>query len=274
MISRSSNIGFIGAGNMATALIEGLLGTGSPAENLWASDTSSGRLQSLSTKGIKVTDDNAELVRHCETLILAVKPQVMPAVVQALAGTLKENDSLLISIAAGIPLASLQAWSHPAQRIVRCMPNTPALVQLGASALCANTNTSAEDRTRATAILDAVGISCWLDSEQQMDAVTALSGSGPAYFFLLIEAMQQAGVELGLSEEVAASLCLQTALGTATLACRSEESVSELRQRVTSPGGTTEAAIQSFEHSKLRSIVLEAMQQAALRSAQLAQTQI
>jgi pyrroline-5-carboxylate reductase len=270
MNTSNPTIGFIGAGNMATALIEGLLANGTSADALCASDTSGERLAALATRGVATTADNIELVSRCAIVVLAVKPQVMGAVVTAIAPALKQRDCLLISIAAGITMASLQQWTHPDQRIVRCMPNTPALVSLGASGLCGNSMITADDRAAATAILDAVGISCWLQDEQQLDAVTALSGSGPAYFFLVIEAMQAAGEALGLTPETARTLCLQTALGAATLASSSEVDVAELRRRVTSPGGTTEAAIRQFENDSLREVILRAMQKAAARSRELA----
>jgi pyrroline-5-carboxylate reductase len=272
MSINNSTIGFIGAGNMATALIEGLLANGVSAGSLCASDTSKERLSALAAKGVATTGDNAELVSRCSIVVLAVKPQVMGAVVTAIAPVLQKQDCLLISIAAGITMASLQQWTNPAQRIVRCMPNTPALVSLGASGLCGNSSITADDRAAATAILDAVGISCWLQNEAQLDAVTALSGSGPAYFFLMIEAMQAAGIELGLEAETARTLCLQTALGAATLASRSDVDVVELRRRVTSPGGTTEAAIRQFENDKLREVILRGMQKATDRSRELAKS--
>jgi pyrroline-5-carboxylate reductase len=270
MSNNNPTIGFIGAGNMATALIEGLLANGTGPDTLWASDTSEDRLSALAARGISTTADNAELVSRCSIVVLAVKPQVMAAVVSAIAPALQQRDCLLISIAAGITMASLQQWTHGGQRIVRCMPNTPALVGLGASGLYGNSAVSDADRAATTAILNAVGISCWLDNEQQLDAVTALSGSGPAYFFLMCEAMMQSGVALGLTEETARTLCLQTALGATTLASSSNVDVVELRRRVTSPGGTTEAAIRQFESDGLREVVQRAMQQAADRSRELA----
>jgi pyrroline-5-carboxylate reductase len=270
MTINNSTIGFIGAGNMATALIEGLLANGTSPATLWASDTSAERLSTLSARGIATTADNAQLVSHCTIVVLAVKPQVMADVVKAIAPALQQHDCLIISIAAGITIGSLQQWTHPQQRIVRCMPNTPALVGLGATGLCGNETVSESDRAVTTAIMDAVGVSCWLADEKQLDAVTALSGSGPAYFFLMIEAMQQAGMALGLDEAVTRTLCLQTALGAATLAESSDVDVVELRRRVTSPGGTTEAAIRQFESGGLRELVLQAMQRAADRSRELA----
>ncbi len=270
MISNDLTIGTIGAGNMATALLEGLLANGVAPARLWASDTDKGKLQGFAARGLHTTTDNHQLVTACDVVILAVKPQVMGAVVQPLAEALAQKPVLLISVAAGVPCAKLMAWTTPTQAIVRCMPNTPALVQAGASALFATDTVSSAQRSVAESILNAVGISCWLDNEAQMDAVTALSGSGPAYFFLLLEAMQAAGIQLGLSAEVARSLALQTAFGAAKLALASDVDAAELRRRVTSPGGTTEAAIRQFESEHFRDVVARALAKAAARSAELA----
>jgi len=270
MISASLSIGTIGAGNMATALVEGLLATGVAPSQLWASDTDHAKLQVLAAKGVHTATDNLAIVAACDVVILAVKPQVMGAVVQPLRSALAAKPILLVSVAAGIPCSRLTEWSSPQQAVVRCMPNTPALVQAGASALYANAAVSAAQRDIAGAILQAVGLACWLDHESQMDAVTALSGSGPAYFFLLLEAMQAAGTQLGLSADVAKALALQTAFGAAKLALASEVDTAELRRRVTSPGGTTEAAIRQFESEQFRDIVARALGKAAARSAELA----
>ncbi len=269
MISPHLRIGFIGAGNMATALIEGLLATGIDAAQLWAADTLDAKLAAFAAKGVNITTNNQEVVRQCAIVVLAVKPQVMAQVVSALQPVLSEKACLLISIAAGISCASLQQWTHPQQAIVRCMPNTPALVQAGASGLFANIHVSATQKQAAQNIMEAVGIACWLDLETQIDAVTALSGSGPAYFFLLMEAMQAAGVKLGLPPEVARQLCLQTAYGAAKLALNSEVPADELRRRVTSPGGTTEAAIRQFETEQFHAIVERALAKANERSQEL-----
>lgn len=269
-LSNGTSIGTIGAGNMATALLQGLLATGVAPARLWASDTAQAKLQTLADQGIQTTTDNARLVAACDVVILAVKPQVMGAVMQPLQPALAAKPVLLISVAAGIPCAKLAQWSSPQQAIVRCMPNTPALVQAGASALYANAKVSAAQKTLALAILQAVGLACWLDNEAQMDAVTALSGSGPAYFFLMLEALQAAGVQLGLSADVAKTLALQTAFGAAKLALQSDVDAAELRRRVTSPGGTTEAAIRQFESEHFRDIVARALAKAAARSAELA----
>lgn len=270
MISTDLRIGFIGAGNMATALIEGLLATGIDAAQLWAADPAEDKLAGFAAKGINTAGDNAEIVRHCSVVVLAVKPQVMAAVVTALQAEFLANNCLIVSIAAGISCASLQAWTHAQQPIVRCMPNTPALVQAGASGLFATALVTEPQKQAAQDIMQAVGIACWLDSEAQIDAVTALSGSGPAYFFLMMEAMQAAAIKLGLPLEVARQLCLQTAFGAAKLALNSEVPPGELRRRVTSPGGTTEAAIKQFESEQFQSMVERALARANARSQELA----
>lgn len=263
------SVGFIGAGNMATALIEGLLAKGLPAGQLRASDTDAQKLATLGARGVVTSTDNRDIVAGSDVVVLAVKPQVLPQVLDDLREAFATKPCLLVSIAAGIRIDSLVTATHAQQAVVRCMPNTPALVGCGATGLFANAETSAEQRELATALMEAVGIVCWLDEEAQLDAVTALSGSGPAYFFLLMEAMQEAGVALGLAPDVARDLCLQTALGSAKLALASDVDVAELRRRVTSPGGTTEAAIRQFEAEGLRAIVARALDKAASRSREL-----
>lgn len=263
-------IGFIGAGNMAAALIDGLIANGWDSSNLHASDTDQARLDLLATKGIATSPDNHSVVSISDVIILAVKPQVMNDVMASLQKTLTTHDCLLVSIAAGIPIALLQENSHPTQAIVRCMPNTPALVQSGASALFANNHCSAVQKSQAEVLLQAVGVACWLEKEADIDAVTALSGSGPAYFFLLMEAMQEAAVDLGLDSNTAELLCQQTALGAARLAQSSDVDVAELRRRVTSPGGTTEAALKQFESEDFSAMVGRALGKAAQRSRELA----
>ncbi|MCB1648020.1 MAG: pyrroline-5-carboxylate reductase [Pseudomonadales bacterium] len=266
----NSKIAFIGAGNMANSLIRGLLAKGVTPAHIAASDIDPAKLSALAEEcGIRT--GTAEVVAgDADVLVLAVKPQVMEQVCATLRPLLPPKGTLLISIAAGIPLRSLEAWLGGQQAIVRCMPNTPALVAQGATGLFANAYTSDEQAALAGDILAAVGISCWLDSEEDINAVTALSGSGPAYFFLLMEAMEQAALGMGLNAELARQLTLQTALGAATLAINSDVAPDELRRRVTSPGGTTEAAIRQFESEDLRGIVERALRAAQKRSVELA----
>ena len=267
----STTIGFIGAGNMATALIEGLLGKGIPPSFLHASDMDPNKLDLLSAKGIQVTQNNTEIIERADIVVIAVKPQVLPDVLSPLKSALVQHNILLVSIAAGITTDSLQDWSHSEQAIVRCMPNTPALVAQGASGLYANAYCSDNHKKIAEEVLNAVGITRWVDNEDLLHAVTALSGSGPAYFFLMMEAMQEAAEALGLCSETARSLCLQTALGAAVLANESDQDISQLRKNVTSPGGTTAAALEQFEADHYREIVDRALQKAAERSEQLGQ---
>ncbi len=262
-------LAFIGAGNMARSIIGGLVQEGYPVERIRASDLSSAALEQLRGDFGIDTGDNETVAEWAEVVVLAVKPQVMKTVAETLRPNLAHHP-LLISIAAGIDGVSLGRWLGEDQAIVRCMPNTPALVKTGASGLYANRHTSDAQRTQAEQILGAVGTIQWLEDEHLMDAVTAVSGSGPAYFFLVMEAMIEAGVQQGLTREAATDLTLQTALGAATLARTSDVSVDELRRRVMSPGGTTEAAIQSFEQDDLRGTFQRAMTACAERSVSLA----
>ena len=268
-------IAFIGAGNMAASLIGGLRAQGVPAERIRASDPGAEQRAKISAEhGIFVSADNADAVAGADVIVLAVKPQVMKAVCQALAPSLTGNP-LIVSIAAGIPCASLERWlaarPETAPAIVRCMPNTPALLRQGVSGLYATARVSAAQRQQAEQLLSAVGVALWLDEERQIDAVTAVSGSGPAYFFLLIEAMTAAGEQLGLPRETAARLTLQTALGAARMALESDVDAAELRRRVTSPNGTTEAAINRFQAGGFEALVQQALNAAAARSAELAE---
>jgi pyrroline-5-carboxylate reductase len=219
---------------------------------------------------VRTTSDNIAAVAAADVVVLAVKPQAMKQVLQPLATTLQQRQPLIISIAAGIEIASIARWLGGDLPIVRCMPNTPALVQLGATGLFANAQVSSEQKKLADSILRAVGIALWVDSEAQLDAVTAVSGSGPAYFFLVMEAMRDAGEKLGLARDAAAQLTMQTALGAARMALDSDVDVAELRRRVTSPNGTTERAIASFENDKLRDLFERALSACDARSRELA----
>ncbi|WP_394559814.1 pyrroline-5-carboxylate reductase [Aquipseudomonas alcaligenes] len=263
-------IAFIGAGNMAASLIGGLLAQGIPASHIRASEPNAEqRARVAAEHGIELVEHNAEAVANAEVIVLAVKPQVMKAVCQDLASSLRPGQ-LIVSIAAGIPCASLSGWLGDLA-IVRCMPNTPALLRQGVSGLYANAQVSAAQRQQAEQLLGAVGLALWLDEEQLIDAVTAVSGSGPAYFFLLIEAMTAAGEKLGLPRDTAAQLTLHTALGAARMATESDVDAAELRRRVTSPNGTTEAAIKSFQAGGFEALVQQALDAAAKRSAELAE---
>ncbi|MFP5505962.1 MAG: pyrroline-5-carboxylate reductase, partial [Gammaproteobacteria bacterium] len=218
------HLSFIGAGNMARSLIGGLIADGWPADRLRATDPDPEQRSDIANRfGIAVGDDNAAAVAGAEVVVLAVKPQVMHAVAAEIGAAAQAHRPLIISIAAGIRSADLDRWLGGDAAIVRCMPNTPALVQSGATALFANPRVGAEQRDRAETILRAVGLTLWLEREEQMDAVTALSGSGPAYFFLIMEALQAAGERLGLPADTARLLTLQTAFGAAKMALESPE---------------------------------------------------
>lgn len=263
----TQRIAFIGAGNMAGALIGGLLADGLPAERLVAADPDPAKRAGLQTAcGVKTFADNDEAAADASTVVLAVKPQHLRSVAEALADGLQERRPLVISIAAGIRCGSLLRWLGGDLPLVRAMPNTPAMVQSGATALFATTTVSDQQRAQAESLLRAVGLTCWLDNESAMDAVTALSGSGPAYHFLVMEAMEAAARDLGLPADVARLLSLQTALGAARMALESSESPETLRARVTSPGGTTEAAVRILEDGGLRTLFHRALGAARDRS--------
>ena len=264
-------IAFIGAGNMATSIIGGLVAKGFAPESIIASDPYPESLLKLAkTSPIQTTDDNHKAIINADVIVLAVKPQVMKPILEDLANIAQANKPLVISIAAGIESSSLDQWLGGNMAIVRCMPNTPALVQTGATALYANDQVSPQQKELADQILKAVGIALWVAEEASLDAVTAVSGSGPAYFFMVMEAMQAAGEELGLDADTAKQLTLQTALGAAQMAITSDVDTAELRRRVTSPGGTTAEAIKVFEDQGLRQIFNQALTACRDRSEELA----
>lgn len=265
-----SNIGFIGGGNMATSLIGGLVANGTLPETIWVSDPDTPKLDALTRRfGVNAGGDNGEAASRCETVVLAVKPQIMHAVVQGLAPVLGARSPLIVSIAAGVREADIDRWAGGNMAIVRTMPNTPALVGCGATALFGNDRVDPGQRERADAILRAVGITIWVDDEAQLDAVTALSGSGPAYYFLLMEIMQAAGEAMGLDADAARRLTLQTALGAARIANESDEPPAVLRERVTSPGGTTERALVTMREGGIDKVVTDGIHGARQRSVEL-----
>lgn len=263
----STSICFIGAGNMASSLIGGLITSQFPPQQIIACDIDQSKLHALHENfNIRTETDINRAIEKADIVILAVKPQVLKQVCSSLTRT--QHKPLFISIAAGIRQTDVNRWLGSQQSIVRCMPNTPSLVGLGASALFANENVSKTQQQQAEQILQSTGITLWVETESQLDAVTAISGSGPAYFFLFIEALQQAGIELGLAPATADRLAKQTALGAATMASNAD--VVTLREQVTSSGGTTEQAILSFEQNGLKKLVQLATQAAARRSVELA----
>ncbi|MFY9178803.1 MAG: pyrroline-5-carboxylate reductase [Venatoribacter sp.] len=268
-----TGIAFIGGGNMASSIIGGLIEQGERSAKLIEVAEPNPAQRDLLEKQFQVNThtEGLQAIARADVVILAVKPQVAKDVLMPLQATLQKNQPLLISIAAGIDIASLSQWSG-CRAIVRAMPNTPALLREGATGLYANKQVSQEQRDLADSLLRAVGLTVWVGSEDKINAVTALSGSGPAYFFLLMEAMIDAAVNLGLTRQAATDLCLQTAQGAGKMARQSDVEVAELRRRVTSPGGTTEQAITSFEQANLRGIVSQALQAAHQRAIELSQS--
>lgn len=269
-----SNICFIGGGNMATSLIGGLIAKGHAADSISVSDPNESQRDQLTQQyAINTFAECGPAMQDADIVVLAVKPQVMKDVALVVAAAIKDSakQPLFVSIAAGINLYSLQTWLGQEQAIVRCMPNTPSLIQLGATGLFANAHTSIVQKNLAETVLKAAGIVQWVQNEAEIDAVTAVSGSGPAYYFLLMEAMIDAGIDLGLSRETASELTIQTAIGAAQMAKESDVDTAELRRRVTSPGGTTEQAINTFESAHMRDIVKAALNAANRRSGELAQ---
>jgi len=265
-------LAFIGGGNMAGSLVGGLIADGWDPAKITVADPDDRQLERLATRhGITTTTDNDTAAATADIIVLAVKPQMVESVARALAPAVARQRALVLSIAAGIQEADLCDWIGADTAIVRSMPNTPALVQSGATALYANSAVSEQQRDAAESILRAVGLTIWIEDEALMDAVTALSGSGPAYFFLFMEALQEAGCELGLPEETARLLTLQTAFGAAKMALESPEDAAALRRHVTSPGGTTERAITTFQDNGLAALVSKALKSAAERSRELAQ---
>jgi pyrroline-5-carboxylate reductase len=266
-------LAFIGAGNIANALVTGLIGQDYPISKLSVADPIDDQLKPFRAFGIKTSLDNEEVTTDADVVLLCVKPNILPQAARSIADSVRDGSTLVVSVAAGITLASLAEWLGDETALVRCMPNTPALVQLGACGLFANDRVSEQQRNWTETILNAIGISLWVESESQIDTVTALSGSGPAYFFYLIEIMQKVGADLGLSQEVADKLVLQTALGAATMAHQSSDGSAELRRRVTSPGGTTQAALNQLMDDNLSDIIARAIKAAEVRSIELSNDQ-
>ncbi len=262
------NISFIGGGNMAQALIGGLIARGVPTTRITVSDPVEKVRALLAEKDLHVTDDNLAAIRDADIVLFAVKPQVLASVLAPLKGLLA--GKLVISIVAGAEIATI-AQLLETDRYVGVMPNTSALVQTGAHGLYAGAAVSTEDRELASQVLASTGLTLWVNSEAQIDAVTAVSGSGPAYFFYMMESMIRAGKNMGLDEKVATALTLQTALGAAQMAITSANSPAELRKNVTSPNGTTQAALEVFDRAQISQNIQTALAAAQKRSQELAQ---
>ncbi|PID44677.1 MAG: pyrroline-5-carboxylate reductase [Proteobacteria bacterium] len=260
---------FIGAGNMAGSIIGGLVKSDYPAEKITASDPTETNLARLAQKyGIHTCTSNPVASRQAEVLILCVKPQILQAVCEGLAPELTRSP-LIISIAAGMDTHCIDTWLGGGHPVIRCMPNTPALVQQGATGMFANEQVTERQRAIASHIFSSVGLVEWVECEDRMHAVTALSGSGPAYFFLIMEALEDAAKKTGMPEQSARKLGIQTMLGAAAMAQQSNLSPGQLKQNVMSPGGTTEQAINTFEARGIREIVDSALHAAVQRSREL-----
>jgi pyrroline-5-carboxylate reductase len=267
---KTAIITFIGAGNMASSIIGGLLASGHDATCLRASDPAQENLERLRQLGdIKVYQDNAAACAGADVVVMAIKPQIMATALADISAQVATSGSLVISIAAGTTIAAMQSLLKRPVPLVRCMPNTPALLGAGATALYASPEAGLKQRELAGAILGAVGLIQWVPQESDLDAITALSGSGPAYFFLFMEAMIEAACTMGLSRDCAVAMTRQTAFGAARMALESDVDLRELRRRVTSPGGTTERAVQCFEHEGLRDLVAHAMAAARERAEEM-----
>jgi pyrroline-5-carboxylate reductase len=263
------NISFIGGGNMASALIGGLLkDPGAPSIRV-ADPSTEARERLAALPGVTVHADGAEVIEGADMVVLALKPQLLPGVLKHL-GPLVHEDQCVLSVAAGITIAQLRATLHGGVAVIRTMPNTPALLGLGITGLFADPACSRSQKDAADRVMRAVGETVWVESESQIDAVTAISGSGPAYFYLLTEALAEAGEALGLSAVTAGKLATQTAIGAGAMLAEDDSDAATLRRRVTSPGGTTAAAIAAFEDGALRTLVANATRAAAQRSRELA----
>jgi len=271
MSNHNLTIGFIGGGNMAQAIIRGLVKAGHPAENISIADPAITQRTAIAAidGALFVTTDNELVARSAQILVLAVKPQVMAEIASILGQQSRPTQQVIVSVAAGIRLDSLRDWFGKAAAIVRVMPNQPALIGAGMSGLCATAEVSTAGRNAVDYLLSATGESVWFDDESLLDGVTALSGSGPAYFYLIMEIMQDVAIELGFDHSTARLLGTQTALGAAGVAAGTHEELALLRERVTSPGGTTAAALQVLEVSGLRVILRRALLAARDRAIEL-----
>lgn len=266
------SIAFIGGGNMATALIAGLTAKGQKLSRLHVVETDSDKRQEFSAQGIQAYDGNnvsavQAVIAQADVVVLAVKPQVMKTVLLPLKSAWQEQ--VVISIAAGISTDSLKDWLGDNIKLVRAMPNTPAMIQMGATGLYATANVTEKDKKLAEEVMSAAGLVLWVENEDLLHAVTAVSGSAPAYFFYLIENMIKAGESFGLSPQQATALAMQTALGSAQMALTSHDSPTELRRKVTSPNGTTQAAIEVMDKQNMNQTIQDAMQACVKRSQEL-----
>lgn len=264
------NIGFIGGGNMSESLIGGLLASGHKATLIQVSEPDKNRRDLLQQKyKLNCLENNIELVERCDLILFAVKPQLLRQIALPLRQAVQQRKPTIISIAAGVRSEDLEKWLGGGLAIVRVMPNTPALVRAGASGLYANHLVNDQQKNLAESVMRSVGLTVWLENESQMDIVTALSGSGPAYVFRIIEAMENAATRSGLARETSRLLAIETVLGAAKLAVESNDTPAELRQKVTSPGGTTEQGLKQLEQGDIEKIFQNVINAAIERSREM-----
>jgi pyrroline-5-carboxylate reductase len=272
-MSNIPKIAFIGGGNMARSLIGALLRDGRSPKSISVAEPNAALREQLAADfSVETYSEGAQAAIGADIVMLAVKPQVMRQVCESLAPVLQNPKPMVISIAAGIRIEQIDTWLGGGFPIVRCMPNTPALIGAGASGLIANKTVDTQGRAQAEHILGCAGTTTWIDREELMDTVTALAGSGPAYFFLLIEALEDAAAAQGLPRDAARALAIQTCLGAARMASEDAEPPSRLRERVTSPGGTTQAALETFYEGGFRELVSRAVASATVRGQELSKT--
>jgi pyrroline-5-carboxylate reductase len=270
LISKPGEVAFIGGGNMARSLIGALIKGGTPTFSIAVAEPNEGVREELAADfGVKVYADGIEAVGNAALIMLSVKPQVMRMVCESLAPVLAHRRPLIVSIAAGLRSEQIDRWLGGGFPIVRCMPNTPALIGAGATGMNANAAVDEAGRAKAASILAAAGTMVWVEDEDLIDTVTGISGSGPAYFFLMIEALEDAGVAQGMPRDTARILAIQTCLGAARMASEDGETPSRLRERVTSPNGTTQAALDAFAEGGLRELVATAVAAASRRGREM-----
>lgn len=269
-MSKSPTISFIGAGNMASAIIGGMLDSGYQAGDIWVSAPDDDHLQSVRKRfGVSVTTDNRYCAQQADIVVLAVKPQVMAKVCSDIAPMMQNTRPLMVSIAAGLTAETLDQWLGGGMPLVRVMPNTPSLVGKGAAGLFANDQVKPAQKDAVQAMFASVGTALWVDDENLLHGVTALSGSGPAYFFLMLEALEEAATAAGIEPATARELAIQTMAGAAEMARRSDQNPAQLKRNVMSPGGTTEQAVNTFEEGGLRELVKKAYSAAFERSREM-----
>ena len=266
----ASNVTFIGAGNMASAIFGGMIESGYPREAITATSPDDAMLAPLRERyGIHTETDNNTAVANADVVVLAVKPQIMHDVCAAMRDGVQERKPLIVSVAAGLTAETLERWLGGELPVIRCMPNTPSLVGSGASGLYANRLVNDDQKTLPTSLMEAVGLVEWVEKEVLLEAVTAVAGSAPAYFYLVFEALEEAGVKLGLPAESARRLAVQTGLGAAQMVQQGDTDPAQLRRNVMSPNGTTERAVNHLEQAGLRQIFLEAAEVCAARAREM-----